>query len=264
MKLLVCFKLIADLDRLPADYFIADEQLQVNTGFVPSILNCYDESALEMARELAELNGEDVELTALTLGSDAAEATLKTLYALGYAHGLRIDSHDDIRFSPERVAAAVAAYTAGNPQDVIFTGVQSPEGDNGQMPLILAERLGWPCITQVTGIQCLEDGTLEVVSVVDDGILTQRIRPPAVLAVGDAPNTYLKVPTLKDRMQKGRRPVEVIQLEELAPEGEPAIRLVGLNPLNHARQGRVIEGETAHEKVMKLYESYIKDIIEQL
>lgn len=264
MNILICFKTVPNLDLLPAADFVADGQLRVDTGFIPAAVNCYDESALEMAREAAQNAKEDVALTALTIGGEASETTLKTLYALGYTHGVRIEPDDDIRFAPERVAAAVAAYAGCYPQDVILTGVQSPEGDNGQMPLLLAERLGWPCVTQVTGLRLVGEGMLEVDSMTDNGGLTQKLRPPVVLAVGDAPSTCLKVPTLKDRMQRSNRPIQVLHFTDFVPVVQSGACLQALRQRQNARQGLVIEGGSSRDKAKVLYETYIKRVLEQL
>ncbi|MBW6090471.1 hypothetical protein KZ770_10035 [Escherichia coli] len=55
----------------------------------------------------------------------------------------------DLRFAPEFVARHIAEWQHQNPLDLIITGCQSSEGQNGQTPFLLAEMLGWPCFTQV-------------------------------------------------------------------------------------------------------------------
>lgn len=265
MNILVCFKTVPNLDQLPPEYFMADDNLQVNTGFVQSMVNCYDESALEMARQLNENANGILQLTAITVGTDSADSTFKTLYALGYYKGVRLEAESDIRFAPEIVADAITGFTKAHPQQVILAGNQSPEGDNAQMPLMLAEQLGWPCITNVTEL-ALKDDLLLVRSAVEGGTLEQLIHPPVVLCVGDAPSTYLKFPTLKDRMRLGKKPIEVYPLASFAtkPLSSPLVQPQTLYKTTSRRKGLILQGDTPTEKATLLYHNYVKEIIEQL
>ena len=102
MKILACFKIVPDLDLVAEEDWKADEELRVDTGYVRPIWNCFDESALEMMLKLSDLSeGFDVvyELSALTVGKKKDESFLKTLYALGYSHGIRIEKEDGCLFS---------------------------------------------------------------------------------------------------------------------------------------------------------------------
>lgn len=265
MNILVCFKAVPNLDMMPPEEFTADEKLAVDVRFVPWQTNCYDESALEMARKLAKVPETECTLTALTIGGEQADAMLKTLYALGYDKAVRVQPCRDIRFSPDTVAEIIAAYAREHAVDVILTGVQSPEGDNAQTPLMLAEMLGWPCITQVTELGKGNTDSLTVTNTVDGGTLKQEIRLPAVLSIGDAPSTYLQVPTLKDRMRRGKQPIEVIPMEGLALSSTGAQScLNALRKTEHKRRGEIIAGDTVQEKAETLYRRYLKGVLEQL
>jgi len=95
---------------------------------------------------------------------------------------------------------------------------------------------------------------------VDDGQLRQRIQTPCVLSIGDAPDTYMRVPTLRDRMGWGKRPIETLSIEDfnLADETE---ELIDLKVIHHRRAGILIEGKNPEEKARKLYEGYLKDSV---
>ncbi|HPU01805.1 MAG TPA: electron transfer flavoprotein subunit beta/FixA family protein [Bacillota bacterium] len=259
MRVLVCFKVVPDLDQLPPGGWEI-EGLRVETGFVKTMLNPYDESALELALRLAESAPGCVKLTALTVGGREAEGYLKTLYALKFDRAVRLESHADLRFSPESVAAAICTFARNNPPDVIIMGRQSGVGDNAATPLLAAEMLGWPCITQVTELKFHGEDWLEVGSMVDGGFLRQLARPPFVAAVGNAPHAYLRVPTLKERLASRDKEVEV-----LAAAKEPAgCTLEGLAAIDRRRAGIKIDGTSPQEKARKLYEEYLRRWLAEL
>mgnify|MGYP004531527751 FL=1 len=55
MRILNCFHTIADLDLLSEDDWISDSQSGcIDTCYLKQILNCYDESALELSCRLRD------------------------------------------------------------------------------------------------------------------------------------------------------------------------------------------------------------------
>ena len=91
----------------------------------------------------------------------------------------------------------------------------------------------------------------------DDGRLRQRIQTPCVLSIGDAPNTYMRVPTLKDRLRSGKRPIEILSIKDFQLSDETE-ELIDLEVIHHRRAGILIEGKSPEEKARKLYEGHLK------
>ncbi|BDF32769.1 electron transfer flavoprotein subunit YgcR [Lachnospiraceae bacterium] len=273
MKILGCFKIVPDLDLIAEEDWIADGQLQVDTSYAKLLWNCFDEGALEMMLKLSDLSeGFDVvyELNALTVGRRRHETFLKTLYALGFEHAVRAEAEEDvdIRFCPEVIAHIVADYVSETaPQDVVIMGTQSSDGGNMKTPLLLAETLGWPCITQVTGIEPVDEGHLKVTNEEDGRVAEQVVAVPCVLAMGNAPSAYLRVPTLKDKMKLGKKPIEHIQpdWEKILEQGtDQAVELTRLEAVDDSRDTVLIEGDTPEEKARELYESYLKGRLDKI
>lgn len=271
MKILGCFKVVPDLDLIVEEDWNKKNQSYVDTGYAKLVWNCFDEGALEMMLRLSDLSeGLNVvyKLSALTIGRQKTEGFLKTLYALGFSEGVRIcvETEEDILFSPERVSEGIANYVKKvEEQDVIITGIQSSDGSNKKTPYLLAEKLGWPCITQVVGMEPMDEDHLQVTAQVPGGYMVRQVKTPCVLAVGNAPCAYLRIPTLKDKMKLGKRPVTQLMPEELGmvKAGE-SVQLIGLNPIDRKRNTVIIEGDSPEEKARHLYEKYLKGRLSML
>jgi electron transfer flavoprotein alpha/beta subunit len=139
----------------------------------------------------------------------------------------------------------------------VLLGRQSSIGANAKTHLLVAEMLGWPCITQAIQIDLVDMNHLMVASQMDDGQLRQRIQTPCVISIGDAPNTYMRVPTLKDRMRFGKQPIETLSIREFQLSDETE-ELIDLEVIHHKRAGILIEGKSPEEKARKLYEAHLK------
>ncbi|SPX17066.1 electron transfer flavoprotein subunit YgcR [Escherichia coli] len=83
-------------------------------------------------------------LTALSMGDERALHWLRYLMALGFEEAVLLETAADLRFAPEFVARHIAEWQHQNPLDLIITGCQSSEGQNGQTPFLLAEMLAGP------------------------------------------------------------------------------------------------------------------------
>ena len=129
-----------------------------------------------------------------------------------------------------------------------------------RLEAMMAEMLGWPCITQAVGIEPVDAGHLSVTRQDDDGHVQEEVRPPCVITIGDAPCTYLRKPTLRDRLTYGRQAIAVLPVEafHLQPETET---LTGLEILRHERAGQIIDGRDPADKARKLYAEHLEPML---
>lgn len=104
---------------------------------------------------------------------------------------------------PEFVARHIAEWQYQNPLELIITGCQSSEGQNGQTPFLLAEMLGWPCFTQVERFT-LDAPFITLEQRTENGLRCCRVRLPAVIAVRQCGEVALPVPGMRQRMAAGK------------------------------------------------------------
>lgn len=264
MKILVCFKIIPDLDQLSSSDFIVRNATQIDTSFVKTMINCFDESGLEFGLRLSE-NAESlnivIEKSALTVGNNQAEVYLKTLNALQYDNTVWVKNNDDVRFKPEIVSDAISNFIKENPQDIIIMGRQSPEGSNFSTPQFVAEQLKIPLVTNVIDITLLGKNQICVKIEVDGDIYEQVIQTPIVVTIGNAIISKLRVPTLKDRLKSNKK--EICQLSLPLFDNKLFGEIVSMKFVDRKREGLVIE-EEADKAIEILFEKYLRERINNL
>ena len=243
---------------------------RVPTRCVRRVLNCFDESALELALRLSDTlaqRGGGADLAALSIGGREIDPHLTTLLALGYERAARLDVESDLDFAPAVVASLIARYVARRePCDLLLLGCCSGPGDGGTVPFRVAEALGWPCVSQVTEVEALTGGGLRVACTTDEGLLRLTVRGPAVLAVGNAVVSRLRVPTLRDRLARRDAPVAIVAAAELgidvaAELGREPTALRGLEVVDRARRGVVVDGATPRDKARLLYDAHLRALL---
>ncbi|WP_213995958.1 electron transfer flavoprotein subunit beta/FixA family protein [Tepidanaerobacter syntrophicus] len=273
MNILICFKVVPDLNMLSDEDWIVNANLEVDVSFARVILNCFDESAIEMGLKLRDefqVSNSECYLTALTIGDESADLCLKTLNSLRFDKTVRVNNNKDLRFWPEIITEVISQFASKvEEQDVLLFGMQSDVGNNAKTPLLVAEKLGHPCITQVIEITKDSNETLKVISLTDNGILKQTITTPCVLSIGNAPKTYMRVPTLKDRMTYGKKPIEVLDLydfdvSEILKVTYDTYKVKSLKKINNKRESIIIKETNSKENAQALYNFYLKERLKQL
>ena len=217
MKLLVCYKVIPDLDQVLWDEDVLTSEMEVDTSYVKNTINCFDESSLEFGLRLSdEAEGLNlhIEKSALTVADQKAELVMQTLNALCYDHVIRFDPEHDVRFTAHAVGQQIVNYVKENPQDLVLLGRQSPQGNNFATGQYVAEKLNMPLIANVVDIHVTADETFVVQQEIDGAVYEQEVKGPVVCTIGNAIISKLRVPTLKNRMKYGKRPFDMPEFSD--------------------------------------------------
>ena len=269
MKIAVCFKIIADYDRMSHKDWEWDDGYFVDTSFVRRVFNCFDESALEIALKLSRQwknQSDPAELTAITVDDGQSDLFLKHLIAVGYDHavGIRCSNRLDLRFNPQVISHLISRYIKQEGQKLVVLGMQGGEGDNGQTGFLVAEQLGWPCIREVIEVVMAESSDcLKVKSRIDGAILKQTIKLPMVLIMGHSLNSpYLRVPTLKQKLNAKKKQLTILSNIDLGLDNDALLNkdktLVDLYRQKPGKTCVFLEGKTAQEQAQRLYDQYLK------
>ena len=267
MKILNCFHTIADLDLLSEDDWISDSQSgYIDTCYLKQILNCYDESALELSCRLKDASLSlqiSCECTAVTVADKKARPFLERMAALGFSGTSLIQLNDTTlteHLSSERTARLLYSYINKQPDfDFILTGLQSGDGSHGKVPFLLAEYLGIRCISNVTEIQPISENSVFVTSKRDFEICEETVTAPALLVIGNIAGTSLRVPTLRQRMQSRSQEISLYSESDLGlSESEDNIQLLHIEPVLQQRDSEVFEDNDPSKAARVLFDYYKK------
>lgn len=184
MKILVALKRVADPDNANKVKIPASGEKIETTGLEWKP-NPFDEYALEAALRLTEdakaPKARLGEVVVVTFGPKETEQTLRAALATGADRAIRVDVTDD-KLDGDLVARALKALVEKEKPDLVVMGKQAVDGDSNQAGQILAELLDWPMATFAATLQ-EEAGGLLVGREVDGGVITLRVKFPAVVTV---------------------------------------------------------------------------------
>lgn len=266
MNLLVCFKIVRDLENvIESDWEMAkDGSFEIN--YTRKIWNCFDEAALQTAlciKNELEKSEESCRLTALTISKekDSIDTFAESLYALHYSKVVQIiDARADLYSDPVYIAGLIADYIQqGDRYDAILMGYQSSPYDNAQTPLLTAEMLGIPCIGMVWDI-VPEGGGFKTVAQIEGGTRSFYVNSPAIYMLANAKHTYLGVPTLREKLRAKHNKTIQIDANVLKFRLGNHLCLSELYKEQNQRNCVMIDG-TNEQKAEILFEKYIKTAV---
>lgn len=215
MTIISCIKQVQDLDIvLKDDWVVEKDGVTINIDYVNQIMNTYDETSIELMLRLSD--DSDIKTKVITLGNEKSEGILRKAMAVGVNEAVRIESHECLDFMPEQVAYCLKTYINQEEKNrtvqMVMCGRQADIGNHGQTGQILAEMLGWPCITRVTDIKKTNDG-FKISRIEDWGIEHIYVTGPVVVTITQSKNKMLRMATLKAMLEAKKQSIEVYSVE---------------------------------------------------
>src|SRR5512144_2952090 len=166
---------------------------------VPSIINPFDMYAIEEALRLREQHGGKV--TAVTMGPPQAAEALKEAVSLGV---------DDVVLLSDRAFAGADTWATSyalsmgirkiGQYDLVIAGKQAIDGDTAQVGPETADMLGIPFIAYIRKIEKVENNTMVVERMMDEGYDVVETSRPCLITVVKEINQP-RVPSLKGKMK---------------------------------------------------------------
>lgn len=174
----VCVKQVPDTKKVTGEAMKADGT--INRAALPAIFNPEDRNALEAALRVKDACGGKV--IAIAMGLPAACAVLREALYRGadeaYLVTDRKAAGSDTLATSYILSQAVRRF---NP-DLVFCGRQAIDGDTAQTGPQIAEKLGFPAITYLEGLE-VKDGVATAVRDIGTGVETDRVSLPALFTV---------------------------------------------------------------------------------
>ncbi len=234
MKILVPVKRVADPDNANKVKITAGSDAVSSEGLEWKP-NPFDEYAVETALRLNEnapKNEKLGEVIVISFGPADVAQTLRQTLAMGADRGILVTA-DDKELDSLVIARALKAIVDKEKPDLVLMGKQVVDGDSNAAGQMLAELLGWPMATFAMSIATADGGkTLTVGREVDTGVLTLKVKAPAVVTVdlrivapeavknGATPDSHkynegARYASLKGIMQAKKKPIENLALSGL-------------------------------------------------
>ena len=199
-------------------------------------INPYDEYALEEAIKIKEAHGGKVVI--ITLGAPTAAQNIRKGLAMGADEAVHLICENIELADSSIVADLLAAAIKEMEFDVIFCGKKAIDCDNHQVPNRIAQLLGIPAVTAISGLE-LTPESAKATRNIEGGAETISVNFPVLFSAEKGLNEprYASLPGIMAAKKKplderqvrlGDQLLELISLE--LPPPKPEGRIVGEGP----------------------------------
>ncbi len=208
MKILTTIKKVVDveLNIHVKDGSIIEDGLQY-------VMNAWDENAVEASAQLKENSGAETTLLSIGGGEDNTKIIRKA-FAMGIENGIQIDDPGVADADSSIFAKILQKVYEKENYDLVITGKQAQDTDNGQTGIILAEYLGLPCVSNIIAIEVMDDQHIKVSRLGDTGTEIIELELPAVVTVSDSINEP-RLPAMRGIMMAKKKKINVMDLAAL-------------------------------------------------
>lgn len=249
MEIIVLLKQIPATETLIE---IADDGVSIRKDDIKWVINPYDELAVEEALQLREKH--DGTVTVLSVGSERTIEAIRTALAMGADKGILINEPEAEKFDAPGIAKIIAAALKDVPFDVIIAGMRAVDYDNFQVGQAVAELLQIPHISMVIKEE-IADGKIRCQRTIEGGIISMEAPLPVLFTTQRGLNEP-RFASLPGIMKAKKKPLDIKTLADIgldaASDCKPLSRIVALKLPPQRKAGRIIEGESAQEKVTEL------------
>lgn len=249
MKIVVCLKQILDPDQPPREFRVDASGKQAERGSANLVTNIFCENALETALQLKEKTG-DAEIIAVAIGASSAEDSLRKALAMKADKAVSV-SHDVTQTLDSLTIARSLAETIKRigGADLVLVGRESGDWGVGQTGGLLAEELGFPCVSFVDTIEKNGSG-LTLRRQTDNGWEKVNATLPIVLTVTNNEFNIPRIPKTRDIMMSSRSPITKFTFAELGISAtNDFFEVVKLFVPQKEANCEFVSGDTLDEKV---------------
>jgi len=259
MKFIVCVKQVPDTTEVEVD----KERGTIIRDGVPSILNPFDEFALNVAIKLKE--NTEAHIVAISMGPPQAEQALKKCLAIGADEAIlltdRAFAGSDTWATSLTLAKAIEAIEGKD--KIIFCGQQAIDGDTAQVGPEIAQHLGYSHVTYVEEIEEVAKKHVVLRKETDDGYLRMKCRLPTVIACLATSDFEPRIPNIRDIFKAKRKPLHVWDAGKLGGEAsqfglDGSLTQVVRSYAPSARGDCIMVEESSEEAVSKIMD-YLRD-----
>lgn len=240
---MVCIKQVPDTTEVRID---PEKGTLIREG-VPSIVNPFDEYAVEAALRIKEELGGKV--TVITMGPTQAVEALRKCVAMGADEAVLVSDRafagSDTWATSYTIAGAIKALGGF---DLILCGKQAIDGDTAQVGPGIAEHLGISQVTYVQRVLSVREDAAEVERSFESGYEVIETPLPAVMTIDKSANEP-RLPSMMGTMKALKKEIPTLSAGDidaredlLGMEGSPT-RVKSTFTPQPRKGGRMLRGE---------------------
>lgn len=225
-------------------------------GIAAEVLGPYERNALEVALQLKDKGVAD-KVTVIAAGNAGHQESLRRALSVRADEAVLVDISEVGELDPWQTATVLAAAIKKlDSVDVVLAGRQAGDWDHGQVGLLVAEQLNWPCVGFVQRAAG-NNGALELIRERAGAKEIINALPPVVLTITNDDSNVLRMARVQDLMKARRQPITTWNLSDLGIEaGElgsgAAVEVLDLKVPQRESKCEFIEGDDPTEVARKL------------
>ena len=244
MHIVVCLKHVLDPEITPRYFQIDPETNRPDNGDSDMVLDSFAENALELAIQLRDKTP-GASVTALCLGDDSSEEVLRRAYAFTANAAVRVWDSKWENLDGQAVGHILAQTikTLGG-AELVLTGYQASDIEEGLVGPVMAEELGIPCVTLVSDLE-LDDASVKSTYEAEGGYTVASVPYPAVFTIISSETNVPRLPKVKDIRLARSKPIRIFEAEDIDLNKErcqPGVKLERAYVLNRDVNCEILPG----------------------
>jgi electron transfer flavoprotein beta subunit len=249
MHIVVCLKHVFDHEITPRHFQIDAKTNRPVTGDNDLVLDSFAENALELAIQLRDKT-HGATVTALCLGDESAEEVLRRALTFTANSAVRVWDSAWENLDGQAVGHILAQTirTLGGAQ-LVLTGYQASDIEEGLVGPVMAEELGIPCLTLVSDLE-LDTDSVRATIEAEGGYAVVSVPFPAVFTIISSETNVPRLPKIKDIRLARSKAIRQFEPEEINLDIErcqPGVKLERAYVLNKDIDCEVLAGTDGSE-----------------
>lgn len=213
------------------------------------VMSDYDPVATEVGKTVAQATG--TELIGITVGVGAVGGSMarKNAMSKGFDRGIVIADDSTVDWNPLQYAAVLAQIVERiGDADLVITGDASIDNGSRMTSALIGAKLGWPVFQNVEAVE-KSDAGYRLTQQVQGGTRTVEVTGNVVIAAtSDA--ARVPVPSMKEILAAGKKPVEVLELSEFETVESGLEVTLTAKPEARVRKNIVFTGDNAVDELL--------------
>jgi electron transfer flavoprotein beta subunit len=251
MDIVVCVKRVPLTQEV--DLEISPQRNDIRKDMLAYVINEWDNYAIEEAIRIKEKSQGNV--TAVTIGKDDDEEVLRRCLAMGADKAIRIDP-GDLALDSFVIGKLLAAVIKTMPCDLVLTGVQADDLNEGAVGVMVAENLGLPHAAVVRGLELQENEATLRVELEGGTDEVSKVKLPALLSIQSGINEprYVSIMGIRKAAKKELNAMKASDLGLSADDLTRRAVVEEIYPPPETAGAQFIEGDpaTVAEEILRI------------